>query len=154
MEGICKLMKTRVVLNRGSNTENDLFTGFPGEIVYDTTNQTIRIHDGSTAGGKRLATVAANNLFSTNSISSNIISSGVGQFTNVTSNVANVTTATITTFASSNATITTGTVVTLSSNLITSNNITINNQPTNNAHATNKSYVDTKLRLSIALWGI
>ena len=40
---------------RGTATEHNSFTGLVGEITIDTTNNTIRVHDGSTAGGHRLA---------------------------------------------------------------------------------------------------
>ena len=40
---------------RGTATEHNSFTGLAGEITIDTTNNTIRVHDGSTAGGHRLA---------------------------------------------------------------------------------------------------
>ncbi len=40
---------------RGTSTEHNSFTGLVGEITIDTTNNTIRVHDGSTAGGHRLA---------------------------------------------------------------------------------------------------
>ena len=40
---------------RGTATEHNSFTGLVGEITVDTTNNTLRVHDGSTAGGHRLA---------------------------------------------------------------------------------------------------
>ena len=40
---------------RGTATEHNSFTGLAGEITIDTTNNTVRVHDGSTAGGHRLA---------------------------------------------------------------------------------------------------
>ena len=40
---------------RGTSTEHNSFTGLVGEITIDTTNNTIRVHDGSQAGGHRLA---------------------------------------------------------------------------------------------------
>ena len=50
-------MPTIVQFRRGTNAQNDTFTGSAGEITIDTTNKTIRVHDASTAGGSRLATV-------------------------------------------------------------------------------------------------
>ena len=44
-------MATQVQFRRGSSAENDAFTGALGEVTVDTTNDTIRVHDGSTAGG-------------------------------------------------------------------------------------------------------
>jgi hypothetical protein len=48
-------MPTTVQFRRGTSTQNDAFTGAAGELSIDTTNKTIRVHDGSTAGGARLA---------------------------------------------------------------------------------------------------
>ena len=51
-------------LRRGTTAQNDSFTGAVGEVTVDTTKKTLRLHDGSTAGGKEiigksdLATVA------------------------------------------------------------------------------------------------
>ena len=44
-----------VQLRRGTDTEHSSFTGAVGEVTVDTTNDTLRVHDGSTAGGVRLA---------------------------------------------------------------------------------------------------
>ena len=38
-------------LRRGTNAENNLFTGAVGELTVDTTNEVLRIHDGVTQGG-------------------------------------------------------------------------------------------------------
>jgi hypothetical protein len=48
-------MAVQVQLRRGTSSQNDSFTGVEGEITVDTTNQTIRVHDGSTAGGHALS---------------------------------------------------------------------------------------------------
>ena len=48
-------MPTQVQFRRGTTTQNDNFTGAVGEISVDTTLDTIRVHDGSTGGGHRLA---------------------------------------------------------------------------------------------------
>ena len=45
----------QVKLRRGTDTEHSSFTGAEGEVTVDTTNDTLRVHDGSTAGGVRLA---------------------------------------------------------------------------------------------------
>ena len=44
-----------VQLRRGTDTEHSSFTGAEGEVTVDTTNDTLRVHDGTTAGGIRLA---------------------------------------------------------------------------------------------------
>lgn len=49
-------MAIQVQYRRGTSAENDAFTGAVGEITVDTTAQTLRIHDGSTAGGSNIAT--------------------------------------------------------------------------------------------------
>ena len=48
-------MATTVQFKRGTTANNDSFTGLVGEISIDTTLGTIRVHDGSTAGGSELA---------------------------------------------------------------------------------------------------
>ena len=48
-------MPTQVQLRRGTTTQNESFTGAVGELSVDTTLDTVRVHDGSTAGGIRLA---------------------------------------------------------------------------------------------------
>lgn len=42
---------TQVLRRRGTEAENDVFTGGNGEITIDTTNHSIRVHDGVTTGG-------------------------------------------------------------------------------------------------------
>jgi hypothetical protein len=51
-------MPTTLQFRRGTNAQNNSFTGAAGEITFDTTNKTLRVHDASTAGGTRLATKA------------------------------------------------------------------------------------------------
>jgi hypothetical protein len=51
-------MATRLQLRRGTEAENNAYTGAVGEITIDTTNDVIRIHDGVTPGG--FATAMAN----------------------------------------------------------------------------------------------
>ena len=47
---------TRILqIRRGTAAQNNSFTGLNGEITMDTTNKTLRVHDGSTAGGIALA---------------------------------------------------------------------------------------------------
>jgi len=48
-------MATAIQRRRGTATQHGSFTGLLGEITIDTTNNTVRVHDGSTAGGHRLA---------------------------------------------------------------------------------------------------
>ncbi len=48
-------MAKQVQLRRGTTSEHSSFTGAIGEITVDTSLNTARVHDGSTAGGTRLA---------------------------------------------------------------------------------------------------
>jgi len=42
-------------LRRGTSAENDAFTGLLGEQSFDTTKNQMRLHDGATAGGHKVA---------------------------------------------------------------------------------------------------
>jgi hypothetical protein len=51
-------MATILQLRRGTTTQHSTFTGAVGEVTVDTTKDTVVVHDGTTAGGKPLATEA------------------------------------------------------------------------------------------------
>ena len=44
-------MPTVLQFRRGTTAQNNSFTGTAGELSVDTTLNTLRVHDGSTAGG-------------------------------------------------------------------------------------------------------
>lgn len=48
-------MSKQIQIRRGTAAEHASFTGAIGEITMDTTNNTLRVHDGTTAGGTILA---------------------------------------------------------------------------------------------------
>lgn len=48
-------MARQIQIRRGSAAEHATFTGAIGEITMDTTNKTLRVHDGTTPGGTALA---------------------------------------------------------------------------------------------------
>ncbi|HBP26610.1 MAG TPA: hypothetical protein DD611_01310 [Alphaproteobacteria bacterium] len=48
-------MSRQIQFRRGTADEHKNFIGAVGEITVDTTNQTLRVHDGVTAGGTMLA---------------------------------------------------------------------------------------------------
>ena len=48
-------MSRQIQIRRGTAAEHENFTGAIGEITMDTTNKTLRVHDGETAGGTALA---------------------------------------------------------------------------------------------------
>ena len=50
-----KHMPIQIQFRRGTSAEHETFTGAPGEITVDTTNNTLRVHDGQTTGGTTLA---------------------------------------------------------------------------------------------------
>ena len=46
-------MTRRIIqIYRGTTAQNDAFTGSAGELTMDTTRKELRVHDGSTVGGK------------------------------------------------------------------------------------------------------
>lgn len=49
-------MAKQLQLRKGTAIEHNTFTGANGEVTVDTTNKTLRVHDGYTVGGIRLAT--------------------------------------------------------------------------------------------------
>ena len=51
-------MAKQLQLRKGTATEHNTFTGADGEVTVDTTNKTLRVHDGSTVGGTVLAKVS------------------------------------------------------------------------------------------------
>ena len=50
-----EIMSRQIQIRRGTAAEHEKFTGAIGEITMDTTNKTLRVHDGETAGGTALA---------------------------------------------------------------------------------------------------
>tara|TARA_X000001036_G_C20533529_1_gene747219 strand:+ start:344 stop:568 length:225 start_codon:yes stop_codon:yes gene_type:complete len=55
-------MAVTVQFRRGTATQNDAFTGAAGEVSVNTTNNSIRVHDGSTQGGHELMLASAANI--------------------------------------------------------------------------------------------
>ena len=47
----------QVQLRRGTEAENDAFTGAEAEVTYNSNNSTLRVHDGSTLGGLEVGAV-------------------------------------------------------------------------------------------------
>jgi hypothetical protein len=52
-------MPTVLQLRRGSTAQNNTFTGAVGELSIDTDKDTLRVHDGSTAGGSEIVSISA-----------------------------------------------------------------------------------------------
>ena len=55
-------MAVTVQFRRGTAAQNNSFTGAAGEISINTTNNAIRVHDGSTAGGTEMMLASAANI--------------------------------------------------------------------------------------------
>lgn len=55
-------MAVQLQLRRGTTAENDLFVGAVAEPTMDTTLNELRIHDGSTVGGHKIAKADLDNL--------------------------------------------------------------------------------------------
>lgn len=70
-------MAIQVKLRRGTANQHLTFTGAIGEVTVDTTNDTLRVHDGALTGGHRLAKFSDIAAQSANllSVSSNIVPS-------------------------------------------------------------------------------
>jgi len=78
-------MSTQISYRKGTAAQNDAFTGALAEITVDTTNKTLRVHDGATTGGSNIATVAyVDNAIS--SLSANSITDGTSSITIVATN--------------------------------------------------------------------
>lgn len=90
-------MPTTVQFRRGTTTQNNSFTGAAGEITVNTSNNTLRVHDGSTPGGVEL--LSSSSTITSSQLASNLVLNGVVtymgsavedaniQISNVTSNV-------------------------------------------------------------------
>ena len=57
-----------IQLRRGTSAQHGSFTGLAGEITVNTSNNSIHIHDGSTAGGTEMATKASVDTLSTDTL--------------------------------------------------------------------------------------
>lgn len=55
-------MAARVRLRRGTSLQHQAFTGAEAEVTVDTTNWSLRVHDGSTAGGFELLKTSLSNI--------------------------------------------------------------------------------------------
>ena len=76
-------MPTTLQFRRGNTTQNNAFTGAAGELSVDTTTKTLRIHDGSTAGGEGVVGLTATQTLTNKTLTSPTINGGTfsGTFT-------------------------------------------------------------------------
>jgi len=68
-------MPTQLQFRRGTTAQNNAFTGAAGEISIDTTIDTARVHDGSTAGGFELIQNSATQTLTNKTLTSPTINS-------------------------------------------------------------------------------
>ncbi len=69
-------MPTVLQHRRGTTSQNNAFTGAIGEITYDTTLDTLRVHDGSTAGGFTSVSLGATQTLTNKTLTSPVINTG------------------------------------------------------------------------------
>lgn len=55
-------MAARVKLRRGTSVQHQNFIGAEAEITVDTTNWSVRVHDGNIAGGYELLKTSLDNI--------------------------------------------------------------------------------------------
>ena len=81
-------MTKQVQIRRGTDSQHTSFTGAEGEISVNTTNDSVHVHDGTTAGGKELARADGSNVaFTSGTIDGTIIGGttpAAGTFTTLT----------------------------------------------------------------------
>lgn len=83
-------MSTQVQYRRGSSSQNAAFTGALAEITVDTTNGTLRVHDGVTPGGSAQVGIAAVQTLTNKTLASPIITGDILNGNgNVTGNIGN-----------------------------------------------------------------
>ena len=77
-------MATQLQIRRGTNTQNASFTGAEGELSANTTNDSVHVHDGSTAGGFELARADFGNVSTMDGVTIGGSTPAAGTFTTVT----------------------------------------------------------------------
>ena len=65
-------MPTTLQLRRGTTSQNNAFTGSVGEVSVDTDKDTLRVHDGATAGGFEVVTTSATQTLTNKTLTSPI----------------------------------------------------------------------------------
>ena len=79
-------MAIQVQLRRGTASQNNAFTGAVGEVTVDTTANSLRVHDGTTAGGTALVSTTGSQTLTNKTIQNGIIDGSTE--INITGNVA------------------------------------------------------------------
>ena len=160
----------KVVLYKGNNDINALYTGKVGELTYNTNLNTVHVHDGTTTGGIKLVTLNPNNTIvstnlvigstiTTNNITTNTFTANSANVNSFTAGSINANSANVNSFIANTFNVNSFTANTVSANSVSGNtanftSVTVNNAPTSNTQLANKLYVDKKLRLAIAISGV
>ena len=125
-------MPTQVQFRRGTTTQNNAFTGAAGELSVDTTLNTLRVHDGSTAGGFALV-----NLTGTQTLTNKTLTSpSIGTSLTTASSSFDLLNTTATTLNIGGAATTlsigaaTGTATINNANVVITGNLTVNGTTT------------------------
>ena len=99
-------MSSELRLRRGTNTEHASFTGADSEATVNTTNKSIHVHDGTTAGGFELARADLNNVsnttFAAKATAAGVGSGGSGSLTSTITAITKASPAVVTTSAAHN----------------------------------------------------
>jgi hypothetical protein len=98
-------MATQLQIRRGTSAQVAAFTGAEGEIVVNTTNDSVHVNDGSTAGGFELARADLNNVSDT-SLNAALTGNTVSALTVTTLTAGTVTATDLTLSDSTNPTLT------------------------------------------------
>jgi len=98
-------MATILQLRRGTTVQHSTFTGAEGEVTVNTTKDTVVVHDGTTAGGFELVSVAATQTLTNKTLTSPTLTTPAlgtpasGVMTNVTGTASGLTAGNVTTNA-------------------------------------------------------
>ena len=98
-------MATILQLRRGTTVQHSTFTGAEGEVTVNTTKDTVVVHDGATAGGFELVSLAATQTLTNKTLTSPTLTTPAlgtpasGVMTNVTGTAAGLTAGNVTTNA-------------------------------------------------------
>jgi hypothetical protein len=81
-------MATQLQMRRGTQSEHSSFTGAEGEVSVNTTNDSLHVHDGSTASGFELARADLNNVSDTD-LNAALTGNTIGSLTITTADITN-----------------------------------------------------------------
>lgn len=124
-------MTKEIQFRRGSTSEHvDVggFTGALAEVTVDTTNNTLRVHDGSTVGGHELVGTTASQRVTNKDIDATTFNTGIATITTLDSTTGNITVVNSTDINSTNINVSSASTLgsAYASSLQVANNTTIN----------------------------